>query len=80
MLKMNFRNWSWISFILINPGGGWITKQWAIDKFAQLIDLIYNDLHIPALILWGPGEKQLADKIARKCISPAHDFVQHESC
>ncbi|HEY7162899.1 MAG TPA: lipopolysaccharide heptosyltransferase I, partial [Acidobacteriota bacterium] len=58
-------------FILINPGGGWVTKQWAVDKFAQLIDLIYNDLHIPALILWGPGEKQLADKIARKCISPA---------
>ncbi len=58
-------------FVLVNPGGGWITKQWAVDKFAQLIDLIYNDLHIPALILWGPGEKHMADKIARKCISPA---------
>lgn len=58
-------------FVLVNPGGGWITKQWAVDKFAQLIDLIYNDLHMPALILWGPGEKHMADKIARKCISPA---------
>jgi lipopolysaccharide heptosyltransferase I len=58
-------------FVLINPGAGWITKQWEPDKFAILIDGIYNSLNIPALISWGPGEKQLADKIARKCISPA---------
>jgi heptosyltransferase I len=58
-------------FILINPGGGWITKLWDEDKFAQLIDQIYNDLHIPSLILWGPGERHLADKIMRKCITPA---------
>jgi heptosyltransferase-1 len=58
-------------FVLINPGGGWITKLWECDKFAQLVDAIYSDLHIPALVLWGPGEKHLADKIVRKCISPA---------
>ena len=58
-------------FVLINPGGGWITKLWDEDKFAQLIDLIYNDLHIPSLVLWGPGERHIADRIARKCITPA---------
>lgn len=58
-------------FVLVSPGGGWVTKRWEPDKFALLIDSIYNDLNIPALIVWGPGEKQLADKIARKCISPA---------
>jgi len=59
------------NFVLINPGGGWITKLWDEDKFAQLIDLIYNDLHIPSLVTWGPGERAIADKIARKCITPA---------
>ena len=58
-------------FVLINPGGGWVTKLWDEDKFAQLIDLIYNDLHVPSLILWGPGERNIADKIMRKCITPA---------
>ncbi len=58
-------------FVLINPGGGWITKLWGEDKFAQLIDMIYNDLHIPSLVLWGPGERQLAERIMRKCITPA---------
>jgi heptosyltransferase-1 len=58
-------------FVLINPGGGWTTKLWDEDKFAQLIDLIYNDLHIPSLVLWGPGERNIADKISRKCITPA---------
>jgi lipopolysaccharide heptosyltransferase I len=58
-------------FVLINPGGGWVTKLWDEDKFAQLIDMIYNDLHIPSLIVWGPGERHLADKVARKCITPA---------
>jgi lipopolysaccharide heptosyltransferase I len=58
-------------FVLIHAGGGWVTKIWEADNFAQLIDGIYSDLHIPALLLWGPGEKHLADKIALKCISPA---------
>src|SRR3990172_2607201 len=58
-------------FILVHPGGGWITKMWDVDKFAQLIDTIYTDLHIPTLLTWGPGEKHVSDTIARKCISPA---------
>lgn len=58
-------------FILVNAGGGWITKLWEVDKFAHLIDAIYSDLNMPALVLWGPGEKHIADKIVRKCISPA---------
>jgi heptosyltransferase-1 len=58
-------------FVLVNAGGGWVTKLWDVDKYSELIDLIYNDLNIPTLILWGPGERHLADKIARKCISPA---------
>ena len=58
-------------FILVNLGGGWITKQWELDKFAQLIDAVYNDLHIPALVIWGPGEKHIADRIVQKCVSPA---------
>jgi heptosyltransferase-1 len=58
-------------FVLVHPGGSWPTKLWDEDKFAQLIDLIYNDLHVPSLLLWGPGERHVADKIARKCITPA---------
>lgn len=58
-------------FILINPGGGWVTKLWEPDRFAQLIDCIYNDLNMPALVLWGPSEKELADAVVRKCITPA---------
>ena len=58
-------------FVLVNPGGGWVTKIWDADKFALLIDTMYTDLRLPALILWGPGERHLADRITRKCISPA---------
>jgi len=58
-------------FVLVNPGAGWITKMWEIQKFSSLVDNIYNDLNIPALVLWGPGEKHLADRIVRNCVSPA---------
>lgn len=58
-------------FVLVHPGGGWATKLWETDKFAQLVDMIYSDLNLPALILWGPEERPLAEDIARKCISPA---------
>jgi len=58
-------------FWILNPGGGWITKLWDVDKWAQLIDCVYNDLNLPVLILWGPGEKHLADRIERKTFAPA---------
>jgi ADP-heptose:LPS heptosyltransferase len=49
----------------INGMGSWITKRWPPEKFAALIErLIAEDNGRQFVILWGPGELPLAEKIS----------------
>lgn len=48
----------------LNGAGSWITKRWPEYKFAKLADMIvksFKDKKV--IIVWGPGEKAMADKI-----------------
>ena len=48
----------------INGMGSWFTKRWQTEKFAGLIDaLVKKDKNYCFIITWGPGEKELAEKI-----------------
>ena len=38
-------------------------KRWDVKKFALLIDEVYDMLQAKVVILWGPGEENLIDKI-----------------
>lgn len=49
--------------VALNPGGGWYTKRWRPNQFAQLGDVLVRDYHANVLILWGPDEKKLAEEI-----------------
>jgi ADP-heptose:LPS heptosyltransferase len=48
----------------LNGAGSWITKRWPEYKFAELADSIVKVYkHRKILIVWGPNEKQMAEKI-----------------
>lgn len=48
----------------LNAMGSWRTKRWLPEKFAGLADaLIRNDKKNSIILLWGPGEKPLAEII-----------------
>ena len=55
--------------ILINPGAGWVTKLWPAENYAQLSVRIEEELNLPTLFTFGPGEEDLMEKV-RKAISP----------
>jgi lipopolysaccharide heptosyltransferase III len=44
----------------LNPGGGWSTKRWRIHQFASLGDRIAASYNAEILIIWGPGEEEMA--------------------
>jgi lipopolysaccharide heptosyltransferase II len=46
------------------PAGTWAAKTWPVEKFAGLADRIVSELGQRVVILWGPGEKELALKMA----------------
>jgi lipopolysaccharide heptosyltransferase I len=49
----------------INAGAGFPTKIWSIERYAQLADRLVEELGFSILLTWGPGEKEMTQKIAK---------------
>ena len=55
-------------FVIVNPGGGWETKNWAPENYALLHDRLQQETGLPSVLTWGPGEQPLVDRILRVCV------------
>jgi heptosyltransferase I len=54
-------------FVILNPGGGWDTKNWAPENYALLHDKLSQETGLPGVLTWGPGEEPLVERILRAC-------------
>jgi heptosyltransferase-1 len=50
-------------YILINPGAAWPNKQWPPDRFGAVAGEILDDFGLRSLVLWGPGEQEIAHRV-----------------
>jgi lipopolysaccharide heptosyltransferase I len=48
---------------LINPGAAWPNKRWPPDRFADVAAHLRQRHGLAPLVLWGPGERDIADAI-----------------
>ena len=55
-------------FFILNPGGGWDTKNWAPENYALLHDKLRQETGLPSVLTWGPGEEPLVDRVLRACV------------
>jgi heptosyltransferase I len=53
-------------FAILNPGGGWPTKLWGAEGFAEIADRLYKEFGLRSFITFGPGEQELADVIVNQ--------------
>ena len=51
-------------FAILNPGGGWPTKLWSPERFGSLADQLWTHLGLSTLITYGPGERELAERVS----------------
>jgi predicted lipopolysaccharide heptosyltransferase III len=47
----------------VNTGGGWYTKRWGLDRFAQLADILVESFGATIVLTWGPGQLPEVEKI-----------------
>ena len=52
-------------YAILNPGGGWPTKLWSVDRFGKLADRLWSSYGISSLVTYGPGEFELAEGVRR---------------
>ncbi len=57
--------------IFFSPASRRITRQWPAEHYARLASLITKRTNAAVLVLWGPGEKPLADNIVRAAGHPS---------
>ncbi len=58
--------------VAVNPAAGWITKQWSPHRYAEIGDRIAETSDATVFILWGPGERELAEQVKRHMQQPGH--------
>ena len=54
-------------FIILNPGGGWATKNWSPSNYGLLHHRIGRHLGLKTVLTWGPGEEGLVRKVMAAC-------------
>ena len=47
-------------FALINPGAAWPNKRWPPERFGAIASFIHDECGMTPVVLWGPGEEELA--------------------
>lgn len=50
-------------YVLINPGAAWPNKRWPPDRFATIARALRDRVGLRSVVIWGPGERQLADAV-----------------
>jgi heptosyltransferase-1 len=50
-------------YALINPGAAWPNKRWPAERFGEVAAAIARDFGWRSLVLWGPGEQDLAHDV-----------------
>lgn len=49
--------------VLVNPAAKWATKAWPPGRYAQLAGRLADEHGADVTILWGPGERRLAERV-----------------
>lgn len=50
-------------FAIINPGAAWPNKRWPPVYYAEVARGLANRHNLRSIVLWGPGEEQLAQNV-----------------
>jgi lipopolysaccharide heptosyltransferase I len=51
------------SFVVLNPGGGWVTKLWPAKRYLALGRWLLEQTKLGIFVSWGPGEEALAQRL-----------------
>lgn len=55
--------WAGERLVALNPGAGWVTKRWPAEEFAQLAHLLHGRNSLRPVVVWGPGEEALVERM-----------------
>lgn len=58
-------------YALLNPGAAWPNKRWPPERFGAVAAALHAHVGVPSVVLWGPGEQELAAAVVAASDSAA---------
>jgi len=58
-------------YALLNPGAAWPNKRWPPARLGALAAAIRDRHQLPSVVLWGPGERELALEVVARAVGAA---------
>ena len=58
-------------YAVINPGAAWPNKRWPAERFGAIADLLRQRFGLASVVLWGPGESDLAEAVVASSLNAA---------
>ena len=62
-VRADLANEGFNRYVVLSPGGGWRSKCWPPGRFGALCRKIRDELGLPCVINYGPGEEELARQV-----------------
>ena len=62
-------------FITINPFSRWSYKEWGIDRWQQLLSLLWEKHKMPTLVIGSSEERRRAAELTSQANIPIHNFA-----
>jgi len=59
-------------YALLNPGAAWPNKRWPAERFGMVASLLRANHGLESFVLWGPGERNLAEQVVAASQDAAH--------
>ncbi len=60
------------AFALLNPGAAWPNKRWPPERFGRLAAHLQERHRLASLVVWGPGEQEIAHRVVESSSGAAH--------
>jgi lipopolysaccharide heptosyltransferase I len=64
-------------YVIVNPGAAWPNKRWPPERFAALAAAVRERTGRRSVVLWGPGERPLAEAVV--AAAPAAALLSPET-
>jgi heptosyltransferase I len=58
-------------YALLNPGAAWPNKRWPPSRLAAVARALFERRNLKSVVLWGPGEQQLAEDVVAEASGAA---------
>jgi heptosyltransferase-1 len=53
-------------YAILNPGAAWPNKRWAPERLAEVAVALRRGRGLPSVVIWGPGERELAEEVVAR--------------